>query len=336
MNKNSSNSSNPSNPVNTFETGVSRDSKINSLKQPTHTQFININSKYRNTSIYSLSSDFQVTLTDESKRVIEMEVTNVQIPALEYYMFSQDASNNYFWVCVAPTVTKTVPYKIVIPDGNYSIVDLVYQINNTFQFMANDVSLNQVDPYIALLKNVTFKMEPKNMKSFFEIDPTTNTYFSVIFYDLTMNIEVTETFGWQVGFLSPFYAYFNGDVSGNQMFSTGNIKSEMSAKIFENRICYLSLNDFQYNNNSNNIVMIYSNNVLDDYIVGKAIVPVVVAGRAYNFYGLHEWFGFPRKYNGPVNLKKIAVRLYNDKGKLVNLNGLDFTFTIKLVVAYDI
>jgi hypothetical protein len=44
---------------------------------------------------------------------------------------------------------------------------------------------------------------------------------------------------------------------------------------------------------------------------------------------------FTRQYFGPVNLKKFAVRLYNDKGMLVNLNGMDWSFSINVTQMYQ-
>ena len=35
-----------------------------------------------------------------------------------------------------------------------------------------------------------------------------------------------------------------------------------------------------------------------------------------------------REYFGPVNMTSFAVSLYDDKGMLLGLNGLDWSFTI--------
>jgi hypothetical protein len=313
-------------PVNTFENEVSRDSRINSLKQPTHTQYININSKYRNTSLYSISTDFQVTLPSESKRVIELEVADIQIPADAYYMFSNAVNNNVFWVCISTIMIETEPYKIIIPDGNYTVQELVTVVNDIFLAIATNTTLTTDDPNLALLQFVTFTVNTRDMKSSFAINYDANIYFSVIFYDLTMNILPVDTFGWRMGFLSPFYAYFNG----NSTLAYGNINGEMASNILNYRNCFLSVNDFQYNNNSNNVVVLNGNSALDDYVAAKCSIPVVFDDTKLNLVS------FQRKYNGPINLKKIHVKLYDENGKIVFLNGVDFAFTIKLTIAYDI
>ena len=43
-----------------------------------------------------------------------------------------------------------------------------------------------------------------------------------------------------------------------------------------------------------------------------------------------------RLFFGPVNIDRFTVRLVNDKGQLVNLNGGDWSFTLKIEVLYQI
>lgn len=43
----------------------------------------------------------------------------------------------------------------------------------------------------------------------------------------------------------------------------------------------------------------------------------------------------PRKYFGPINIKRFRVRLYDEKGNLVNLNNTDYSFSVKLKMLYN-
>ena len=43
----------------------------------------------------------------------------------------------------------------------------------------------------------------------------------------------------------------------------------------------------------------------------------------------------PRKYFGPINIKRFRVRLFDEKGNLVNLNNTDYTFSVKLKMLYN-
>ena len=43
----------------------------------------------------------------------------------------------------------------------------------------------------------------------------------------------------------------------------------------------------------------------------------------------------PRKYFGPINIKRFRVRLFDDKGNLVNLNNTDYTFNVTIKMLYN-
>ena len=42
-----------------------------------------------------------------------------------------------------------------------------------------------------------------------------------------------------------------------------------------------------------------------------------------------------RVYFGPVNLERMRVKLYDDKGNILNMNGADWSFTIICEVLYQ-
>ena len=42
-----------------------------------------------------------------------------------------------------------------------------------------------------------------------------------------------------------------------------------------------------------------------------------------------------RIYNGPVNLKKINVKLIDKFGEIIDLNHMDFSFTLEIEILYE-
>ena len=42
-----------------------------------------------------------------------------------------------------------------------------------------------------------------------------------------------------------------------------------------------------------------------------------------------------RIYFGPVNIERLRIRLLNDKGHLLNLNGRDWSFTLQAELLYQ-
>jgi hypothetical protein len=44
----------------------------------------------------------------------------------------------------------------------------------------------------------------------------------------------------------------------------------------------------------------------------------------------------PRKYFGPVDIQKINVKIYDDMGRMVDLNGANFSFCLTFKTLYDL
>ena len=44
----------------------------------------------------------------------------------------------------------------------------------------------------------------------------------------------------------------------------------------------------------------------------------------------------PRKYFGPVDIKALHIRLYDEYGKIINMNNGDFSFCLNLKILYDL
>jgi hypothetical protein len=42
-----------------------------------------------------------------------------------------------------------------------------------------------------------------------------------------------------------------------------------------------------------------------------------------------------RKYNGPVNITKIHLKIFDKFGNIIDLNNMDFSFTLELEVLYE-
>jgi hypothetical protein len=61
------------------------------------------------------------------------------------------------------------------------------------------------------------------------------------------------------------------------------------------------------------------------------LIPIKLAG--LSFGSTYMEFGGTlqnqnRKYFGPVNIKKMSIKLMNDRGDVVDLNGTNWSFTL--------
>ena len=60
------------------------------------------------------------------------------------------------------------------------------------------------------------------------------------------------------------------------------------------------------------------------------VVRNIAAPYNVSYYIQKSKSGFKRIYYGPVNLNKFSIKLLDDRGLLVNLNGSDWSFSIKV------
>ena len=44
----------------------------------------------------------------------------------------------------------------------------------------------------------------------------------------------------------------------------------------------------------------------------------------------------PRKYFGPVDLQRLKIQLFDDHGRILDMNNCDYSFVINLKLLYDI
>jgi hypothetical protein len=42
-----------------------------------------------------------------------------------------------------------------------------------------------------------------------------------------------------------------------------------------------------------------------------------------------------RRYNGPINLSKIQIKLLDQFGSIIDLNNMDYSFTLELQLLYE-
>jgi hypothetical protein len=284
--------------------------KLNSLKRITQSQNICLNSCFRSQYLQTSSTDFDYLIPTEIKNVVSMRLASIEIPN-SWYLFSDKKINNTFKIIIDNNCIKT-EYIICIPEGNYDIDTIEDFLNTTYFYKSN-----------SHLNFIKFSINSLNYKSSFEIVNYNNNpflSFSLTFLDDT-NQNPMNTCGWIFGFRFSQYTNINEKITSEGLFDAGG-----------DRYLYLSLTDYQYNNNNTNIIG-FDKSLLENDILAKVLL---VNGKFSliineNVNPLTKI----RKYNGPINLKKIHVKLLDKFGELIDLNQMDFSFTLELELLYE-
>ena len=125
--------------------------KMNPLYKRTLTKSLTIDSRFRDNYYTTKSSDFGVTLPTSFNNVVEIQLSELELP-LTFYAISKEQGNNYFWIRMVVNdknkgffnkdkwITENDQLKkndiayslITIPDGNYISMDLTKYINQVF------------------------------------------------------------------------------------------------------------------------------------------------------------------------------------------------------------
>jgi hypothetical protein len=301
---------NKSNPVFNVALNELSPGDLNSIKRITQLLNLNINSCFRHNYYQNSPTDFLYNLPIEIKNVSAMRLVSIEIPNA-WYLFSSKKKNNIFYITTYDKINKiTKEYTIEIPDGNYNFETVEHYLNTTYFYESN------ID---YPLKYIKFYINPNSLKSTFEIinDPK---YDYTLKFSIGLNQNVMNTAGWILGFR--LATYFN-------------ITSLISEALFDaggDRYIYLSINDFQYNNNTSNIVC-FDNNILNEDVIAK--IPMENGKLSLVINDNNNNLAKLRRYNGPINLSKLQIKLLDQFGSVIDLNNMDFSMTLELQILYE-
>ena len=285
---------------------------LNSIKRLTYFLNLNLNTSFRNNYYNSNPCDFLYNIPTEIKNVVSLRLASIEIPN-SWYLFSSQKKNNIFVIKINNN-NVTTSYTITIPDGNYDNNMLETYLNDTYFYK----SLTLTD-----LNNIKFSIDPYSFKSNFSLIATApqNFYFTAIFFDINNNNEnLMNTFGWIIGFRLAKYKNMQ-TITSEGLFDAGG-----------DRYIYMSIEDYQYNNNSLNIVC-FDKSIMEQNIISK--IPMINGKLSMIIDNNSSPLNKTRKYNGPVNIRNLHIKILDCYGNVIDINNMDYSFTIELEILYE-
>ena len=290
---------------------------LNSVKRVVQLQNLNLNSCFRNNYFQSDPCDFLYILPVEIKNVVAMRLVSIEMPN-SWYLFSKAKKNNIFEMIIH-VGDKNYDYVIEVPEGNYNVETLEQFLNTTYFYESG------IDSY---LKYIKFSINPFTLKSIFEVIENEDIQdkkeheqinFSIKFSQ-NINQNIINTFGWIIGFRM-----------GNYL----NMKTLISEGLFDaggDKYIYLSINDFQYNRNTNNIVC-FDKSILSEDVIAK--IPMVNGKLSLIINNNESPLAKIRRYNGPITLNRLQIKIMDHFGTIIDLNNMDFSLTLELQILYE-
>ena len=287
---------------------------LNSVKRVTQLLNVNINSCFRANYYQSNPCDFLYIIPSEITKVTSMRLVSIEIPN-SWYLFSTDKKNNWFEIVIDIKDDKTYCYEITVPEGNYDCDSLQEYLNRTYFYESG------IDNY---LKYIKFFIDPHNLKSRFEIieiDMEVNPQMTFsLKFSQNINQNIMNTFGWVIGFRLGNYLQMRKVISEG-LFDAGG-----------DRYIYIAINDFQYNNNTSNIVC-FDKSILNEDVIAK--IPMINGKLSLIINDNNNSLSKIRRYNGPINLNRLQIKILDHFGSIVDLNNMDFSMTLELEILYE-
>lgn len=331
------------------------------------TRILCVDSEFRN-NIFSnnFNTDFTITLSETIKNVISMKLYSIQIPKTWYNIDSEIGNNNFkidgsnieinSGNYTIDTLIDDINKKIISHDISFTYSDITQKvtiINNNNksvkikfydQNIINSKCGTPATSNFNLGWNLGFRIPlDDNNKQIIDLsgvsNPSTGTAIASL-YNPKYCLLVLDDFNKNHvnnGLISaisnesklsiPNYRHLDScikDPSSNDfLYIASNPRRLTQAQLY-------SLNTITENRKEtiHNSIAPTSNNLL-------ALIPINNNSSDSNVVEYGEGLALnKRNYFGPVDIEKINVKLLNEKGHLMNLNGVDWSFTIHIEQLY--
>ena len=311
--------------IRTFPNPVNKGS-INYLERRTQSLTLNMNTTFRDKYYMSDPCDFLYLLPETIKNVVSLKLASIEIPNT-WFLLNHRKLNNYFTI-EFHTCCEVKHFKIVIPNGNYNHTSLEEYLNHYYFYLNTEFDAEEDGYWIQYLK---FTIHPITFHSSFELlydkmhadlKNDDNLSLTFRFSDETKpKHPIYNTLGWTLGFRLGSYIKIKEKIISEALFDGGG-----------DRYIYFSLNDYQYNNNGNNIVVL-SDGHLDEHILAK--IPMIDGKLNLIIDENDNLLNKKRLYNGPVDISRFYIKIMDAFGQIIDLNKMDFSFSIELEILYE-
>ena len=280
--------------------------KLNSIKRLTHFINLNLNSCFRNNYNSTNPCDFKYMIPNEVKNVVSLRLASIEIPN-SWYLFSGLKKNNTFTM-----VVNDNSYEIVIKDGNYDQVTLVNYLNTKYFYLSE----TKTD-----LIYIKFSINQYSFKSKFKVVGCPPSPLNMSFFFFENNEQIMNSLGWTIGFRMGKYIDIQCELVSEGLFDAGG-----------DRYIYVAVDDYQYNSNALNMVC-FDKGIMEKNIIAK--IPMMNGKLSMIMDDNSAPLTKTRRYNGPVNIRNLNIKILDKFGEVIDLNNMDYSLTLEIEVLYE-
>lgn len=298
---------------------------MSNVVKPTRTKYLNIDTKYRdettvqsvNTHVNSASTAHKavascsVLLPEKVNDVKSISVRTAEIPMTMYNISTAMGNNTLKIYHIVSGVVLTTKV-IIIPSGVYTESSLVAKIGDILNADADSVYDT----------DITVSVTAEGRTSFVSAYSSFRLEFDVNGGGEKDALNFKNKLGWILGYRNPVYTFTQGYPA----------VSEDLCFIHQTKYLYLVLDELSKGNQQSFIAPMYQSlvrkNIIAKIVLNRTAYPFgsILPANVFNGYLMSD----RREYNGKTDLQKLLVQLVDDAGRIVDLNGVDFSFTLEI------
>ena len=294
--------------------------KLNQLNTRIITKSLNIDTRFRDNIYSTQSSDFSIQMPIKFNKVVSMSLSSLELP-VSFYGICKEFGNNFLYLHVTytsfenPNSTLASEKTFTIPDGNYNANDLLDTINKLLSPTNSDgtmVDQRDIFSYIMLSLDVTASGSGTG-KVTIKPNGISGNLIQTISLDFTKDIngnedkiDVSTKLGWNLGFIHKKYRN-NTTYTADTVIEPANI-----------RYIYLAVDDFA-NSTNNQFVSVFNNSIMSPNILAR----ISIKGSYFSLIMENDFniITEPRRYFGPVDIQRLRIRLFDERGRVLPMNN---------------
>ena len=281
---------------------------VTGVQRDTRTKYLNVDTLFRDDYNEQTTIDYNISFPDTLTNVKSITVSDMEIP-ITYYIISENLQNNIFKITNDVTGVSKL---ITLPDGDYKkSTDAVdYGI---------DISTKMNELLQAAGLNISFDIS--NNKSQFVNTNLLQTYTFEFAIDSTGNFNKNNfrsRLGYILGFRTPTVTLSNHSALISSAF----------INLMGPRYLFLAVQELNGQGNENSFISYLPYSQINKNILAR----ISMDGVKYGFNTMHikDLTSDTRKYSGPKDIKRINVKLLNEFGQIMDLNGHDVSFCLRI------
>lgn len=338
-------------------------------------KLINIDTRFRNNYYDTNSEDLLIDLPEPIDNVLSMDVKAVQIPNTIYSVDSFNGNNYFHMFdpsgldVSGRTVTGPTLRKFVVENGHYeyptektSDLEIERGVNQAIEY---DITTNTpynsgtlgkprfvrfedlflqnglLQPYFVDENNyrstIQFALDDSGISDNSFTNMTNNME---IYFNLRSNATTRSDYdenplqmklGWSLGYR--FGEYKNNPTPGEDNSGNVTFTSEGAFDPQNPRYLYLVVDEFNRNFNQT-FQGCFNDSAVQSNILAK--IPIDTSYKTTSGPMLLSCAeSVPRRYHGPIKVKKLRVQLLDPYGRKVNLNNMDYSISLQLNCLYN-